>query len=127
MGFFDFLKPKQNNQMNDTFARMEATWFPKGEKDIKYAVNELLFILNNKIDSSEAETIILKSIAISNISQEFNKDRLKLHLAGYCLNHFNDSQLEAFYNYLQACKVGRLMSQKTPSEITRIGDNGYAW
>lgn len=127
MGFFDFLKPKQNNQKNDNFARWDATWFPKGEMDINYAIKELLFILNNKIESSEAETIIIKSIAISNIAQEFNKERLKLHLAGYCLNHFNEAQIDAFYNYLQACKVGRLMNQKTPSEITRLEDNGYAW
>ena len=127
MGFLDFLKPKQKNEMNDAFAQMNATWFPKGEKDINYAVNELIYILNNKIDKKEAETIILKAVAISNIASEFNKERLKQHLAGYCLHHFNDKQVETFYNYLQACKIGRIMNQRTPSEINRIGVDGYAW
>ena len=66
MGFFDFLKPKQNNRMNDTFAQMNATWFPKGEKDIKYAVNELLYILDNKIDNSEEILLIIISYCLTN-------------------------------------------------------------
>ena len=121
MGFFDFLKPKKN-KLNDLLDQMHAKFFPKGQKDIDAVIDALLYILNNKISRDEAQTIVFKSVAISRISTEFNKERLKQHLAGYCLQHFNDKQIETFHGYLALLIVADMMFRKTPSELVRQGD-----
>ena len=123
MGLFDFLKPKPN-KLNEMFAQMDAKIFPKGEKDKRAVVDALLHILNNKISRAEAETIAVKSIMISRISQEFSKERLRQHLAGYCLDHFTDKQVETFHGYLSFLIVADVMFRKTPSEVVREGE---AW
>ena len=79
MGFFDFLKPKPS-PMNDMLAQMHAKIFPKGQKDMDAVTDALLYILDNKISRSEAQNIAVKSTAISRISKEFSKERLKQHL-----------------------------------------------
>lgn len=121
MGLFDFLKPKKN-ELKDMMAQMSASFFPKGEKDINAVTDAVLRILNNKINREEAKNIGLKSVAISRISKEFSKERLKAHLAGYCLQHFNDKQIENFHGYLSLLAVGSMMFGKTPSEIVHDGD-----
>jgi len=121
MGLFDFLKPKKN-ELNDMMAQMSASFFPKGEKDMNAVTDAVLHILNNKISRDEAKNIALKSVAISRISKEFSKERLKAHLAGYCLQHFNDKQVETFHGYLSLLTIGSMMFRKTPSEIVREGD-----
>jgi hypothetical protein len=121
MGLFDFLKPKKN-ELNDMMAQMSASFFPKGEKDINAVTDAVLHILNNKISRDEAKNIALKSVAISRISKAFSKERLKAHLAGYCLQHFNDKQVETFHGYLILLTTGIMMFRKTPSEIVRDGD-----
>ena len=121
MGFFDFLKPKQS-PMNDMLAQMHAKIFPKGQKDMDAVTDALLYILDNKISRSEAQNIAVKSTAISRISKEFSKERLKQHLAGYCLQHFNDKQIETFHGYLAFLIVADMMFRKTPSELVRQGD-----
>ena len=125
MGLFDFLKPKKN-PMEELFEKMSNSTFPKGDKDINAATNELLYILNNKISNEEAKGIVLKSVAISRISKEFTKERLKRHLAGYCLQHFNESQVEKYHGYLTALAAAMMIHQRTPSEVRREGD-GYVW
>lgn len=122
MGFFDFLKPKKN-EMNDMLAQMHAKFFPKGQKDMDAVTDALLYILNNKISRSEAANIAVKSVAISRISKEFSKERLKQHLAGYCLQHFSDKQIETFHGYLAFLIVADMMFRKTPSELVREGDS----
>ena len=121
MGFFDFLKPKPS-PLNDTFAHMSANFFPKGEKDINAVTNAVLNILNNKISREEAKNIAVKSVVISRISKDFNKERLKQHLASYCLQHFNDVQIETFYLLLGVLAV-KAMEGLTPSELIRQGDD----
>lgn len=125
MGFFDFLKPKKN-KLNEQSERIINDIFPKGRKDIDSVMNELLLILNNKIGKKEAETIATKSVIISRISQDFDKDRLKVHLAGYCIQHFSESQISKFFDYLTAIKIAKMIQNRTPSEIRRKGD-GYVW
>lgn len=125
MGFFDFLKPRRN-KLNEHFERISNDVFPKGKKDIDSAVNELLLILNNKIGKKEAETIVTKSVFISRISQNFDKERLKAHLAGYCIQHFNESQISKFFDYLTAIKAAKMIHNRTPSEVRREGD-AYVW
>jgi hypothetical protein len=122
MGLFDFLKPKKN-EMNEMFDQMHAKFFPKGQKDIDAVTDALLYILKNKISRSEAAKIAVKSVAISRISNEFSKERLKQHLARYCLQHFDDKQIETFHGYLAFLIVADMMFKKTPSELVREGDS----
>ena len=86
----------------------------------------MLYILNNKIDSSIAENIFVKSSAISRIAKDFDKERLKLHLSGYCIQYFNDSQIDKYYNYLKTLSIAMLIDNRTPSEVRRVGEN-YVW
>ena len=130
MGLFDFLKPKKS-ALNDFSQKMMNSTFPKGEKDINAAIDELLHILNNKIGRDEARNIVVKSVLISRISkdmekQNFTKERLKAHLAGYCLQHFTEEQIEKFHNYLSALTVAMLTHRRTPSEVRRSGE-AYMW
>jgi hypothetical protein len=124
MGLFDFLKPKKN-PMEDMMQKMHNSLFPKGQKDMDAATDELLQILNNKVSRNEASTILSKSIAISAISSNFTEERLRQHLAGYCLQHFSAAQVRRFYDYLGSIATAR-MSNRTPSEITRTA-TGYTW
>ena len=126
MGLFDFLKPKPS-KTEELFARMSAEMFPKGQKDIDAVVDSLLFILNEKINRQEAEKIVLKSMAISRLStpNEFTKERLKQHLSSYCLEHFNDKQVELFHGYLSFLFIASQRFGKTPSELFREGDAWY--
>lgn len=126
MGLFDFFKPEQKSELGETFTHLYNSFFPKGEKDINSTIDELLYILNNKISRTEAKNIIVKSVAISRIAQKFDKDRLKAHLAGYCLQHFNEKQLEQFYNYLVALAAAMKIHRATPSEVRRQGE-AYMW
>ena len=96
--------------------------FPKGDKDINAAANELLYILNNRISQGEAQEIVRLSTGISRISRDFTKERLKQHLAGYCLHHFTDSQVEEFHRYLNVLTHAMMMHGRAPSDIRRKGD-----
>ena len=122
MGLFDFLKPKKNDEFKETIAHMTASMFPKGEKDINAVTDAVLYILDNKIGRDEAKNIALKSVAISRLSKEFSKERLRLHLSGYCLHHFNDKQVETLHGYLSFLIIADTMFRKTPSEVVRQGD-----
>ncbi|MBS9773781.1 MAG: hypothetical protein KGV59_01310 [Tenacibaculum sp.] len=77
--------------------------FPNGQKDIQEGTNALLNILNHSVDRKTAEDIFVKSSVIchgASIKQEFNKERLKTHLAPYALHYFNNVSFNEFYNYL---------------------------
>ena len=123
MGLFDFRKQKKS-EFNELLAQMHARIFPKGEKDMNAVTDAVLYILNNKIVREEARNIGVKSVAISRITKEFTKERLKQHLAGYCLQHFNENQIETFHGYLSFLTIADLMFRKTPSEVVRQGE---AW
>ena len=125
MGLFSFLKPKKNI-LDELFHNLSNSMFPKGEKDINAGVEELLNILNNKIDKNEAILIFKKSTVISRVSEEFDKARLKKHFEGYCLSHFDEKQLDQFYRYLVALKAAMMINRRTPSEVRRNGD-AYFW
>ena len=105
---------------------MQKSMFPKGEKDKEAGTNELLSILKNKIDQETAKNIFLKSIAISRISKNFDQNRLKAHLEGYCIEHFNDDQINEFHNYLTTLHQALLVSNTAPSDIKKMG-SGYSW
>ena len=126
MGLFDFLKPKPSKK-EEMYARMRAQMFPKGQKDIDAVIDSLLFILNNKIQRTEAESIVLKSMFISRLSSpnEFTKERLKEHFSSYCLHHFSDKQIELYHGYLSFLIIASQRFGKTPSELIREGDAWY--
>jgi hypothetical protein len=96
MGLFDFFKPKKN-PMQELFENMNNNMFPKQDKDISAATDELLNILHYKIEREEAKSIILRAIPLSRIAKEFSEARLRVHLEGYCLQHFNNEQVGKFY------------------------------
>lgn len=125
MGLFDFLKPKKN-EFKDTLSQLVNSYFPKGEKDINAGTEELLYILNNSIDKSEAKVIFIQSFAMCQLSEKFDKEDLKAHLKGYCIQHFNEAQIGKFYGYLTALTAAKMIHKKTPSEVIRRGDS-YFW
>ena len=125
MGFLDFLKPKKKG-LNDVFERMSKVTFPNGKEDIDAATNEVNVILGHKLNYEEARSIALKSVLISRVSQDFTVDRLKAHLAGYALQHFNERQVDELYTYLNVLKVAMALHSKGPSKIKRDGDK-YLW
>lgn len=104
MGLFNFFKPKKN-RINEEFERINNDMFPKGRRDIDSTIKELLLILDYKLEEKEVETIAIKSIFISRISEDFDKERLRGHLSGYCLQYFNEAQLSKYFDYLIAIKV----------------------
>ncbi|MBP6870984.1 MAG: hypothetical protein KBC43_03165 [Bacteroidales bacterium] len=121
MGLFDFLKPNKK-EINNELTQMNASFYPKGAKDINAVTDEVLYILDNKISRDEARTIALRSVTISRISSEFSEERLKRHLAGYCLHHFNDNQVKKFHGYLSFLTIASVMFKASPSEVVRDGD-----
>jgi hypothetical protein len=124
MGLFKHRKSETDmGKMMDQFSN---SIFPKGPKDINAGTNELLFILDNRVDFENAKSIFLKSVSISRLSDKFDEERLRNHLQGYCIQHFNDKQIEQFYEYLNALKSAMLNQRRTPSEVKRQG-NEYEW
>jgi len=124
MGLFDFLNPKKRRTkkvLRNLQVLMDSR-FPKGDKDINAATNELLYILDNSISQGKAKEIIRLSVGISRISSDFTKERLSQHLAGYCLEHFSDSQVEEFHRYLCVLTNAMMIHGKSPSEVRRKGD-----
>ena len=125
MGLFDFLKPKKT-ELDDNLSQLLKAFFPKGETDISAGTNELLLILNNTIDKNEARNIFVKSVSMSRVASNFDKERLVNHLRGYCLQHFNEKQLDKFFDYLTALTVAMKVHGSSPVEIKRDGD-AYVW
>lgn len=125
MGLFDFLKPKKSS-LQDNLEKLQLMVFPKGEADIKAATNELLLILDNKIGTAEAKDIVVKSTSLAHIAQNFDEARLKSHLNGYCIQHFNDEQFEKFYSYVRSLLLAKTIHGKSAVDVKRMG-NGYAW
>jgi hypothetical protein len=125
MGLFDFLKPKKT-ELDNNLSQLLNAFFPKGETDINAGTDELLLILNNSINRSEARNIFVKSVSMSRVASKFDKERLVNHLKGYSLQYFNESQLDKFFNYLTALTVAMSMHASSPVEIKRDGD-AYVW
>lgn len=127
MGFFSFFKKNtKNSDLDNILSQFNKENFPQGNKDIDAGTKEVLFILNDKIPESEARTIFLRSFAISRISNQFDCNRLKQHLSGYCLQHFTDNQVDKLFTYLKALNAAKILHGRTPADITRNGDT-YIW
>jgi len=107
MGLFDFLKKnnkKQSKELDEWLKQSLEIIFPKGEQDIIEGTKRLLAILHNKVDAKTARKILLRSSGLSythSLREEaLEKERLKQHLAGYCLSYFGDKELDELYLYL---------------------------
>lgn len=103
MGLFNFFKKDKSNNNAELNALMHKTLkdiFPNGQKDIDERTSSLLLILDNKVDVQTAKNIVIKSSSIcytSNLLRAFDIERLRQHLAGYCLQYFDEKQLQDFY------------------------------
>lgn len=100
MKLFNFLKPKEQNSLDSKISSILKQLFPNGQKDIDERTNALLHILNNKVDAQTATTILIRSSSLcytTNLRNAFNIERLRQHLAGYCLHYFSDKALQEFY------------------------------
>jgi hypothetical protein len=124
MGLFDFFKPKKP-KIKEVFEKISNQMFPKGEKDINAGADELMRILKNKINKDLAKNIFLKSMAISKIVENFDEERLRMHLGGYCLEYFTTDEVKFFHSYLMALNAAMRIHGKTPSEVTREGEIYY--
>jgi hypothetical protein len=103
MGLFNFFKKNKstnNTEFNELLGKMTKTIFPNGQKDIDERTNALLHILNNKVDIRTVKTILMRSSSIcytANLRGAFDIERLRQHLAGYCLQYFDEKSLQEFY------------------------------
>lgn len=125
MGLFDFFKSEKND-LDDNLSQLINKFFPKGKKDINAGTQELMRILDNSIPEAEARNIFIKSVAISRISENFDEERLRDHLSGYCIEYFDKEKIKQFLSYLIALKAAMMLHQRTPSEVQRDGDS-YSW
>lgn len=82
--------------------------------------------MNNIIDRKEARAIFVKSVSMSRVASKFDKERLFNHLKGYCTQHFNEAQLDMFFNYLTALTVALSAHGSSPIDIKRNGE-AYVW
>ena len=126
MSIFNLFKAKKSNPFEEIREKMMNSMFPKGPKDIDAGAKELLYILNNKIDIQTSRTIFMKSYTICTVAEKFDVERLKTHLKGYCIQHFEEKQIEQFYSYLVALNTAMTVNRRTPSEVRREG-NSYLW
>lgn len=124
MGFFDFLKPKKNKAV-ESARNILYQVFPKGELDYQVGTQEILDILNNKVDNNTATNIFVKTVIRSRVEEAFNKEILLSHLKGYCIELFNENQVERLHQYLVALIVASKF-EIAPSSVKRSG-TGYSW
>ncbi len=102
MGLFNFFKRKKsaNNAELDAFlydALKEI--FPNGQKDIDERTNKLLRILNYKVDTNTAKTILMKASSIChsyNMRGAFEIEDLRNHLVEF-QHFFDEKSLQDFY------------------------------
>lgn len=120
MGLFKFFKPKKKEKT--AIEQFQELLFPKGQIDVDAGTNELLRILNNKINRDEARSIFVKSYSLSKISEKFDTERLKAHLSGYCLHYFTDKQVDDFHGYLVSLMFAMAFSGKSPSQVDTSKD-----
>ena len=131
MGFFDFLKPKKNEALEAANAMLKQV-FPNGELDYKAGTNEILEILNHKVSADVARNIFVKSTMICRIvsskndeNSKFDVDRLRVHLSGYCIEHFNEDQIQKLHGYQFSLLAASLFGV-SPKDVKKTG-SGYAW
>ncbi|MDR2408963.1 MAG: hypothetical protein LBE13_12740 [Bacteroidales bacterium] len=96
-------KGGNKSEMQNLLEKMQKDIFPNGKQDIAEGTETLRRILNYSIDEKTAQDIFIKSSSIcytSGMNGEFDKERLKQHLAPYALMYFDNQTLISFYEYL---------------------------
>ena len=116
MGLFDFFRRKKN-PLEETTEKMFNEIFPGGKKDIETGAKVLQHLLSNKIDIKTAVQIYSRSAALAKIIEQFDKERLRAHLAGYALHHFTEPELSSYYEFLTAIR-----KTTQPINTTSSGD-----
>lgn len=131
MGFFDFLKPKKNEALEAATAMLKQV-FPNGELDYKAGTNEILEILNHRVPVDVARNIFVKSTMICRIvsskndeNSKFDVDRLRVHLSGYCIEYFNEDQIQKLHGY-QVSLLAASFFGVSAKDVRKTG-SGYAW
>jgi hypothetical protein len=132
MGFFDFLKPKKKEPLDEYAQAMMKLVFPAGEVDLLAGTNEVLDILNHSVSKEIARNILIKSTMICRIvtmkkdgDNKFDVDRLRMHLSTYCIEYFNESQIRRLHGYQVSMLTASLMG-KSPKDVKRSGENYYS-
>ena len=92
-------------------------------------------LLGNKIDFIKSVQIYTKSATIAKTTKYFDKERLRMHLAGYSLQYFTESEFDSYYKFLSALyksessiSVSKSSSDfydKLFDEILRTGNFSY--
>ena len=120
MGLFDkiFGKKKEN-----PIKELAKIVFPNGSRDIEAGTAEVLWILNNSVSTDQAREIFSNSASLCAITEKFDKERLELHLNGYCKGVFSEKQLEQLYGYL----VSRTVALAMKGNLKRMEGGGYSW
>jgi hypothetical protein len=101
-------------------------YFPNGEADMIAGTNEVLIILDGNISRAEARNIFLKSVYMSREPIKFDRERLVAHLSEYCIQYFNNKQIDKYQSYLTALTVASSIFDCSPINVERDGD-GYIW
>ncbi len=119
MGLFS-KSSKKENPMQEIMSKI----FPKGKSDIITGTDELLNILDYTISKENAQNIFVKSMAISFLTREFDVERLKTHLDGYCKGVFSQDEIQRFYEYLIARKMALMMGGL---QVRKDEKGNYCW
>jgi hypothetical protein len=125
MSIFKIFSRKRNTPEVNKFPT-EHDYFPNGEADMIAGTNEVLLILEGKISRSEARNIFVRSVKMSREPFKFDRDRLVSHLSDYCIQYFNNAQVDKYQSYLTALTVARNIFDRSPIDVERDGD-GYIW
>lgn len=125
MGLFNFLQFRKNPEEKRLEDKAKPMC-PKGKKDIQAGTEELLYILDDKVDYKMAKTIFLKAITASRLSKKFKRDKLEEHLAEYCIQYFTPTQIDKFHRYLESLQVAMSIRGKSPADVEKKG-HSYTW
>ena len=117
---------RKKNVFNQNDLQLVPDYFPNGEADMIAGTNEVLLILEGKIGRAEARTIFIQSVNMSREPLKFDRERLVAHLSVYCIQHFNNAQIDKFQSYLTALTVANNIFDSSPISVERDGD-GYIW
>ena len=112
---------------SSALGQMYKGMFPKGQVDLDAGAKEVQRILGGRIPLKEAQSIFVKSYSLMTLREgELDKDRLVMHLKGYCWEYFDDEKVDALLLYLCMVKLSAAMGG-SPASVRRTAEGGYKW
>lgn len=114
----------EQNAALSALGKMHKAMFPKGQEDTDAGAREVQRILGGDVPFDEARNIFVKSYALWSIRGDLDKDRLILHLKGYCWEYFDDEKVDGLMTYLAMVKLAAAMGG-SPAEVKRTPEGGY--